>query len=503
MSLLIRIIFLCTFMTSVLAAPANITIFWNDLDRLTYAGPDTDGRTFGDSQNAGKGCGPGYQATSTRGSSVSFNFTGTALQYTFLADHSGSNAAIMLDGKLADTVPTFQKDATAYSTCSTVTKSIAVGNGMHLVEIVNTPLSAILTVMYFQNIAYTPEDTVSTVVITSTPSSTSTEAPSSSTSADTPEDTVSTVVITSTPSSTSTEAPSSSTSADTPEDTVSTVVITSTPSSTSTEAPSSSTSADTPEDTVSTVVITSTPSSTSTEAPSSSTSADTPEATVSTVVITSTPSSTSTEAPSSSTSADTPVAESTSSHSGAVIAAVIAGVIVLLLLITAILGVARRRRQNQFLHLLDGEDGATDKESKYDNSPSHYRQFHQGDSASTIPSITQSNPMSPPQALLTNGLASRSLSARYDDRPRAEAERAMGMGPIRRATNTSAATGAIDPTFIREMMQHNVPGPEIAALIRTMAARETTTGEPSQTDVGVSIPPDGTAPPAYDFSQKH
>ncbi|KAG9006905.1 hypothetical protein FRB94_000316 [Tulasnella sp. JGI-2019a] len=443
MSLLIRIIFLCTFMTSVLAAPANITIFWNDLDRLTYAGPDTDGRTFGDSQNAGKGCGPGYQATSTRGSSVSFNFTGTALQYTFLADHSGSNAAIMLDGKLADTVPTFQKDATAYSTCSTVTKSIAVGNGMHLVEIVNTPLSAILTVMYFQNIAYTPEDTVSTVVITSTPSSTSTEAPSSSTSADTPEDTVSTVVITSTPSSTSTEAPSSSTSADTPEDTVSTVVITSTPSSTSTEAPSSS------------------------------------------------------------TSADTPVAESTSSHSGAVIAAVIAGVIVLLLLITAILGVARRRRQNQFLHLLDGEDGATDKESKYDNSPSHYRQFHQGDSASTIPSITQSNPMSPPQALLTNGLASRSLSARYDDRPRAEAERAMGMGPIRRATNTSAATGAIDPTFIREMMQHNVPGPEIAALIRTMAARETTTGEPSQTDVGVSIPPDGTAPPAYDFSQKH
>ncbi|KAG9023248.1 hypothetical protein FRB95_013348 [Tulasnella sp. JGI-2019a] len=144
--------------SNVSAAPTNITIFWNDLTRLTYSGLDIDARVFGDPQNAGKGCGFGYQATSTDGSNVSFNFTGTALQYTFLGDHSGSDAVITLNGTQVDTVPTFQQDMVAYANCSTITKSISVANGMHLVKISNSPVNANLTVMYFQSVTYTPSD---------------------------------------------------------------------------------------------------------------------------------------------------------------------------------------------------------------------------------------------------------------------------------------------------------------------------------------------------------
>lgn len=155
-------------------AIANITVLWNDA-RLVYDGLDEGVRLFGDPNNAGKGCVSGFQATSTAGSSVSLNFTGeqnvlsahratqldrssttpgTALQYSFLADNSGADAAILLNGTQVDLVPTFQTDAVAYSTCSVITKSIAVDSGTHQVTIVNSPLNTNLTAMYFQSVAW-------------------------------------------------------------------------------------------------------------------------------------------------------------------------------------------------------------------------------------------------------------------------------------------------------------------------------------------------------------
>ncbi|KAG8990434.1 hypothetical protein FRB94_000315 [Tulasnella sp. JGI-2019a] len=152
------------FMITASAAPANVTILWNDLERLTYTGGGVGVRMFGDPQNAVQGCGQGSQATSTGSSSVSFNFTGTALQYTFLTDNSGSDAVITLNGTQVDTVCTFQKRAVANSTCNTVTGSIAVGDGMHLVKIVNSPSSTNLNSMYFQSIAYTPSKDIISVL---------------------------------------------------------------------------------------------------------------------------------------------------------------------------------------------------------------------------------------------------------------------------------------------------------------------------------------------------
>ncbi|KAG9006901.1 hypothetical protein FRB94_000312 [Tulasnella sp. JGI-2019a] len=67
-------------------------------------------------------------------------------------DHSGSDAMIIMDGAAADSVPTCDPAAVAYSTCNKVTKSIAIPNGTHQLRIVNAPVNTSLPVIYFQSI---------------------------------------------------------------------------------------------------------------------------------------------------------------------------------------------------------------------------------------------------------------------------------------------------------------------------------------------------------------
>ncbi|KAG9023247.1 hypothetical protein FRB95_013347 [Tulasnella sp. JGI-2019a] len=328
------------FGTAALTALADITILWNDLNRLTYTGADLDTRMFGDPQNAGKGCGQGYQATSTSGSSVSFNFTGTALRYTFLADGSGSNAIVNVDSTQY-VVPTYQANTSAYLNCSIVTNSIPVRDGLHLVKIVNSPPSTNLTVMYFQSVAYTPSVRLS------------------------------------------------------------------------------------------------------------------------------------------------------GSSRSAIIGGIIGGVIGLVLIIAAAI-YDQRRRRDHVVDLLDAETSSTNNDS-----PSHQEEFHHENSTSATPFIIPSSSDSPSDALLADHPgASSSLTAVHDHRTNEKGGQTIRTEPILRPTNTSATTGGMDPAFIRELMQHNVPGPEIATLIRTMAAREGQSS--SQIDVRGRNPPDTTAPPAYD-----
>ncbi|KAG9032203.1 hypothetical protein FRB95_001682 [Tulasnella sp. JGI-2019a] len=206
------------------------------------------------------------------------------------------------------------------------------------------------------------------------------------------------------------------------------------------------------------------------------------------------------------------VATPASNHS-AVIGGVVASVIVLLLVIAAFIYTRRRKRQ-QVVDLLDLDSASGEHELGRGNSPNHQGQSHDENLASAIPFTTPNTPSRPlltehpgsstsnapslysPSPFTNRPGSSASLSSRheYHYRTREKAEPPIQMGPIPRPSPVTAS--GIDPTFIRELIQHNVPGPEIATLIRTMAAREGQSS--SQAPAGVSSPPDTIAPPAYD-----
>lgn len=77
---------------------------------------------------------------------------GTAVSYTFLQDHDGSTAQILIDGKQVDAVNTNNPTTEADTDCVQITKSVAVASGDHTITAVNQ-VTANQFVMYFLNFA--------------------------------------------------------------------------------------------------------------------------------------------------------------------------------------------------------------------------------------------------------------------------------------------------------------------------------------------------------------
>ncbi|KAG8883045.1 hypothetical protein FRB97_007310 [Tulasnella sp. 331] len=373
----INLLILWTLIPGVYCTVTNVTVLWNDA-RLIYDGLDQGVRVFGDPDNAGKGCVSGYQATSTAGSSVSLNFTGTALQYNFLADGSGSEAAIFLNGTQVDLVPTFQTGAVAYSTCSVVTKSITVDTGTHNVKIVNSPVNASLTVIYFQSMTYTPPD-----------------------------------------------------------------------------------------------------------------------------------------------DGDAASANPKTSHS-AVIGGVIAGVVGILIIIATIIYILRRQKKHHIVDLGGAEsEGAANHDpengvSGYDNHLTSATPFLLGANlVSAPPSLEVISPASPffapvNRLPLVTSPPSSSSQTRDEKAPAQSVNKdttsaGKGVGASASSSSSAPAPNGLTPGFIHDLMQHNIPGPEIAALIRSVTAREeqeAAQASPSHAGTAQSelINLNSTiAPPAYDY----
>lgn len=162
------------------SSPANVTVQAND-PTLVYAGTGTSSASnmYGSPKNIFTLCQEYVTAaTDTAGNSVSLNFTGesgarlvvqvgtqrrrysinphfagTSISYTFLQDHDGSTAQILIDGKQVDAVNTYNSATEADVNCVQITQSVAVSSGSHIITAVNQVGNSSQFVMYFLNFA--------------------------------------------------------------------------------------------------------------------------------------------------------------------------------------------------------------------------------------------------------------------------------------------------------------------------------------------------------------
>ncbi|KAG8888756.1 hypothetical protein FRB98_006884 [Tulasnella sp. 332] len=414
MTLLLSLgLFFFWLLISVTAGPANITVQADNIN-LTYAGTGvaTSGDVYGGVKFLGQACGLEYSVTDTSGNTVSMEFSGTAIQYTFLTDHQGSIGSVMLDGTQVDLVNTNQFGAIAFQNCNLVTGSVAVPAGSHTVTVSNQPPSTSQASLYFQSFAYTPLDvpTLSSAILTSANS-----IPASAT----------------TPSLTINAASSTI-------QVVQTVIST---SSIPNAAPISN-------------------QTTPAIVGSSSTAIDVPP-------------SSSSQGQTTSIAADS---SSTSNHTTA-IAGAIAGVIGVSLIIVAVIYVTRRRRPT---HVVDLGETGTERDISPLQTARMYHPQPYPEPALPFAAPASSSWSTPPT------MTSSSQTTSYPNPMRQQEPGTLERG--------SAGSGGVDhqAEFIRELIQHEVPGPEIAILIREMAARNAARSSTS----GYDLP----GPPAYDFT---
>lgn len=165
-----------------------------------------------------------------------------------------------------------------------------------------------------------------------------------------------------------------------------------------------------------------------------------------------------------------------------------------LLFFLAAIFYVRRRRQNHVVDLLDTED--VDREDREDsNLAGTYRDHSPGPEANPMAST-----VSP--FMTSNNTTPASTAASSSSKPTEPSSKATYQREAEAAALESSATHqGVDPAFIREMIQHNVPAPEIATMIRAMAARQEQEGQSSSAGMTTSAVDDagGMVPPPYDF----
>lgn len=168
-------------------------------------------------------------------------------------------------------------------------------------------------------------------------------------------------------------------------------------------------------------------------------------------------SSSTSAAPTASQTAPTPAKASSSSTP--IIAGVVGGVLGLLFFLAAIFYV-RRRRQNHVVDLLEHEDA--ERGDREDSTLAGAYRDHsprpEPDETATVSPFMASSNTAPASTLVASSSTSKPAPAPSKAMYQREAEAT--------ALESSAANQGVDPAFIREMMQHNVPGPEIATMIR-------------------------------------
>ncbi|KAG8986388.1 hypothetical protein FRB93_005303 [Tulasnella sp. JGI-2019a] len=137
--------------------PATISVPASD-SRLVYAGwgYGEGGGIFSNPWGVGIACTYPYAVTTFKDSSVSLNFTGTDVQYSFFAHQLGSFVQIILDGKQVDLINTREVGTVPDVICDLVTGFIAVPNGIHEVTAINEGFQNYPSAMRFQGFAYTP-----------------------------------------------------------------------------------------------------------------------------------------------------------------------------------------------------------------------------------------------------------------------------------------------------------------------------------------------------------
>ncbi|KAG8850253.1 hypothetical protein FRB96_000485 [Tulasnella sp. 330] len=157
MGLALAVGLLCLWLITLVASqtPAVITIMANDT-RLVYENSTSGNYAW---SKVLQGCGSVFSESNTPGNSVSFNFTGINIQYSFIADDEGSVALVEVDDLPVDEVDTCSVYDDATVNCTIITRSVNVQGGPHTVTIRNLPPNASFSELYFQGLGYTPMPT--------------------------------------------------------------------------------------------------------------------------------------------------------------------------------------------------------------------------------------------------------------------------------------------------------------------------------------------------------